>query len=203
MYVYIPIWFRIRTKPSVIYGPCHLFDTVVRVRRLGERVQENVYPVLQRNAFYAHAETLLVAMVHDEEKITCTLGYRRLLKARNIGSTGRSGVRVFTLPKLKFKAKSYIDMIDWQNAQLTDPPLLKHITNEEIKNLIQSGDMLQSNIPHIPCHSQNVERMIKLVTESCSKVCGSSNRDGWIRSAMLSRSTMPAFDTKRQFATTM
>ena len=203
MSVYIPIWFKIKTKPSVIHGPCHFFDGLSRVRKLGERVKNIVYPVLQRNAFYAHAEALIVAMVYDEEKATRILGYRRLLKARNTEITRRSGVRHFTLPDVNFEAKTYIEMIDWQAAQLTDPPLLKHITNDELKNLIQSGDVHQSNVPQIPCHSQNVERIIKLVTESCSKVCGPSNRDGWIRSALLSRSTMPTFDTKKQFATPM
>ena len=199
MKVYIPMWFKIKAKSSITHGSLHLFDTICRVRQLEERVQEIVFPVLQRNAFYGHAEALLLAMVHSEDKMTRILGYRRILKARSIDT--RENLRALTLPKLNFEAKSFTDMINWQTAQLTDPPLLKHITNDELNNFIQSGDVPCTHAAEIPCHSQNVERMIKLVTESCLKVCGSSNREGWILSALISRQAMPSFDTKKQFAT--
>lgn len=158
---------------------------------IGERVKKVLYPVLHRRTLYAYAEALIVAMVHDEEKVTRILGYRRLLNAKNSEITRRSSVHHFTWPDVNFEAKTYIDMIDWQAANVIDPPLLKHITNDELKNLIQSGDVPQSNVPQIPCHSQNVEHMIKL---------------GWMSSALLSRSSMPTmstFETKKQFATHM
>ncbi|KAK4883739.1 hypothetical protein RN001_000010 [Aquatica leii] len=45
------------------------------------------------------------------------------------------------------------------------------------------------------CHSQAVERNVKLVTE----VCGSEARDGFIRSRITSRDALPKFDTKREY----
>lgn len=49
------------------------------------------------------------------------------------------------------------------------------------------------------CHTQAVERCVKLVTEASSLVCSSDARDGLIRSRIESRQKMPSFETKRQF----
>ena len=50
-----------------------------------------------------------------------------------------------------------------------------------------------------PCHTQAVERCVKLVTEASSKVCGHSARDGFIRATLLSRSAMPTFSHKSEY----
>ena len=52
-----------------------------------------------------------------------------------------------------------------------------------------------------PCHTQCVKGIVKLVTESCTEVCGEENSDGFMRTTLLSRSTMPSFDYKSQFKT--
>lgn len=54
-------------------------------------------------------------------------------------------------------------------------------------------------ILRFPCHSQAIERCVKLVTEASSKVCGPEARDGFIRSQIVSRQALPKFNTKVEF----
>lgn len=39
--------------------------------------------------------------------------------------------------------------------------------------------------------TQNVDRIVKIVTESFQKCCEDENRDGFLRAKLLSRSVMP------------
>ena len=92
-------------------------------------------------------------------------------------------------------------MIDWQNVEETPSPLLHDFTNDEIDKVIVEGNplLLGSKLLNISCHSQAVERMIKLVTVISSKVCRQTSRDGYIRAALQSRKVIPTFNTKNQF----
>lgn len=58
-------------------------------------------------------------------------------------------------------------------------------------------DLIDS--PRIPCHTQAVERTVKLVTEAAENVCESLAREGYIKAKINSRKLMPKFDTKKQF----
>jgi len=64
---------------------------------------------------------------------------------------------------------------------------------------VASGDVPQIDFPKYPCHTQAVERCVKLVTEASSAVCGASARDGFIRVRLESRGLMPSFNTKREY----
>ena len=94
-------------------------------------------------------------------------------------------MRVFKVPI--FIAQSYYDMVDWQFLKLTEPPLTKKIKTKNIMKFIHSRDAPNFHAKAIPCHTQAVERHIKLVTEASQKVCGISNCDGFIQSTLLSR----------------
>jgi hypothetical protein len=124
------------------------------------------------------------------------LGWRGVLKARK--SNEAPDVRVFNLPKLKFEAVQYTDMIAWQECNITEPPVTRHLDTAEIERYIETGDISQE-IPIFPCHTQAVERLIKLVTDASSAVSGESARDGYIRSRIYSRSKIPRFNTKSDF----
>ena len=54
-------------------------------------------------------------------------------------------------------------------------------------------------IPALPCHTQSVERHIKLVTEASSSVCDHLNREGYIRNKLKSRAATPQFNSKCQW----
>lgn len=69
-------------------------------------------------------------------------------------------------------------MIDWNETDLTEPPLTAQYSDEFIDRQIKENGKL--NIERYPCHTQAVERVIRLVTEASSSVCGENNRDGFI-----------------------
>lgn len=50
-----------------------------------------------------------------------------------------------------------------------------------------------------PCHTQVVERTVKLVSESCKIVTDAIKRDGVIKATLGSRRKMPLFNTKQDF----
>ena len=54
-------------------------------------------------------------------------------------------------------------------------------------------------IPSFSCHTQPVERAIKMMTEAAGSVIGAEARDGYIRQKIRSRKEVPRFDSKQDF----
>ncbi|KAL4712560.1 hypothetical protein ACJJTC_007576 [Scirpophaga incertulas] len=157
-------------------------------------------PVIERNGFFAHPEHVMITMTQDPRKHIRELGLRRIIKARERDQK-RKTIRTYVAPKLNFSATDYTELNDWTNCQFSSPPLLKDVTDDELKTYIKTEEVPKWEIlsQKMPVHTQAVERSVKLVSEASAKVCGSAARDGYIRTTLKSRSTMPAFDNKRQF----
>lgn len=198
--VYAPVWFAIKCKPSCKDGAKHLWMLANKSRYLPDDLKSIVDPVIQRNAFYAHPENLLLSMITDERKGIRELALRRIMKARS-SKKRQGGVRVFRPPCLKFDAVDYTELIDWQSCELTEPPLTKDINDDELQQLIRSAEDSAITFPRFPCHTQAVERCVKIVTESALTVVGEHARDGLVRARLEARKIMPSFETKRDFVT--
>ena len=198
MKVYAPMWFLIKCQPSLTGAPKHLFEMIKRIRELEPTIQDIVKPVIRNNAYFAHPENIIFSMVHDERAAIRELGWRRMLKARDCAN--KEQLRQFKMPEINFEANEYYNLINWQNEQVLEPPLLKNIPTEDIQKKIRDKTMPGLTNSSIPCHSQAVERMIKLVTEASSKVCGKNEREGFITVTLESRKNMPKFETKNQFS---
>jgi hypothetical protein len=69
MKVYVPLWFSIKSKPLISDGAKHVFQMINLSRSLNERSVKIIDKVIQRNAFFAHPENILVAMIHDEKDL--------------------------------------------------------------------------------------------------------------------------------------
>lgn len=80
----------------------------------------------------------------------------------------------------------------------SDPPLLSHLDEDEICQVASNG-LCPDEWKSLPCHTQQVERHIKLVSSAGTQVCGSENRDGVVRATLASCSMMPSFETKADF----
>ncbi|GBN05886.1 hypothetical protein AVEN_160891-1 [Araneus ventricosus] len=87
------------------------------------------------------------------------------------------------------------------DCDLSSPPLLKDISDDEIKSRIQSDSVpnLDITFKTFPVNTQAVERCVKLGTEASGKVCGAEPRYRFIRTTLLSRSTMLNFGHKSDF----
>ncbi|GBM74187.1 hypothetical protein AVEN_104810-1 [Araneus ventricosus] len=153
---------------------------------------------MQRNALFQHPENVLLAMLVDEREHIRELGYRRILKARQIVPKKKT-VRNFVPPKINIQASDYIENINWNSCVVYPPPMLRDLSEDDIKSLINSDTTPIREIQRFSCHTQAVERCIKLVTEASNKVCGHEARDGYIRATMKFRSVMPNFFKKSDF----
>ena len=49
----------------------------------------------------------------------------------------------FTVPKISFDAKDYIDMILWKDIKITDSSMIKHISNDSLYIFIKESTRLK------------------------------------------------------------
>ena len=101
----------------------------------------------------AHHESILLAMLFDENRLVRSEAVKLILSAKKPGKRPRK----FILPDLIFGAKEYHKMINWKKVKLTVPAPIKMFSKEELKSCIAGDDL---KIDHIPCHSTNNERCI-------------------------------------------
>ena len=148
MNVYIPVWFSVKKHSNFTEGARHFFKLLNFSRNLTKRVRDVVNKVLQRNAFFAHPENILIAMLFDDEEHVRELGWRRVLKTRISATTKR---RTFIVPKLLLNSQKYYEMIDWHCTAISEPPVLKRISNVVIENHIKSRMLPQELFPMFPC----------------------------------------------------
>lgn len=198
--VYAPSWFHIKINNKCIDGAKNLWYFIQASRYLQRKYRIIVDQAIQRNAYFAHPENILLAMIHDEKKEIRQLAYQRIVHART--NKNQDDIRRFKIPLINFKARTYCELIDWDTTYITEPPLIKHFTELELEVLVNGGDksdLWNFNGFDIPNHTQAVERCIKLVTETAIKITGHERQNGLVKSTIKSRNIMPTFNTKKDF----
>ena len=75
-------------------------------------------------------------------------------------------VRKFKIPSLNFDADDYHSLVNWQQLPRTEPPMLKDISDDEVDNAIQIPQ--KWTLADFPCHTQSVERHLKMATEAAT-----------------------------------
>ena len=196
--VYAPVWFGIKKSPSCLSGPTHFQDLIRRTRYLPEALKAVVDPVIQRNSYFGHAENVVLAMLGDSRTDIRKLAVDYIVSSRNQASTG---VRRFIVPTINMDASDYISLIDLGIYRFLEPPLTRQYTMHELQSFINDPEPFVRDTKY-PCHTQAVERVIKLVTEAAAAVSGQERRDGYIRATLKNRSIMPVFETKKNFVLT-
>ncbi|CAH0383699.1 unnamed protein product [Bemisia tabaci] len=141
-------------------------------------------------------KNILLAMLNDALQDVKQLAVQKIMNARR---TKSSTVRKFKVPLLNFNAETYSEMIFWNEVTVTQPPILQYFSEEDLENLAREKDLQNYSFYKYPCHTQSVERCVKIVTEASALVCGGEERDGLIRSKLKARLLMPAFEPKSQF----
>jgi hypothetical protein len=195
--VYAPLWFEIKLKPQCYYGASHLWKAIHLSRFLPSVERDVVDKCIQQNGYYGHPENVILNMMTDERKHIRELAVRKIKAARsNDGCHSRNSadIRKFIIPKLDFEAGSYYELVNWLNFPTIEPPIARNIADSDLEEAIETGKMLQ--IENYPCHTQAVERHVKLVTDAASSVCGKERREGYIRAKIESRKKMSKYTTK-------
>ena len=196
MSVYVPVWFQIKSNSNLKNGAWHFFTLLNCSQSMTQRVRDVVNRVLLRNGFFAHPENILISMLMDEQEHVRELAWRRILKCGSNSSTER---HKFVVPKVLFDAEHCYAMIDWQATKIIEPPVARCLSNVTIESYVKSRMLTSLLFPKFLCHTQAVERAVKLVTEATACVVCSSEREGNIIAKLQSRKKMPQFNTKKDF----
>ena len=113
----------------------------------------------------------------------------RIIKAYEHQS---SSLRVFRVPLIHFEAPNYYSLIeykeDWHESRLTEE--LEFIASTRQSKII---------FPSYPCHTQAVERVIRLVSQSSRLYSNLDERDSCVYSTIELRKLIPKFDNNSQF----
>lgn len=199
MRVYAPMWFFIKCNNKLKDAPINLWRSISLTRYLDDDHRIIIDKVIQRNAYPAHPENVILASLCDNDINIRQQAVNFIVAARK--SSSEKYVRKFVVPVLNFEANNYVELIDWQKCDITEPPLTMHLTDETLQQFVLKDitHLLDNDIFNLPCHTQAVERCVKDVTAASSNVCGSENRDGFIRTRKLAREKMPIFTNKAQY----
>lgn len=146
---------------------------------------------IQRNAYYAHQEHIVLAMANDADENIRKMAWMKISAAREENSI-QIPVRRFTIPKVNFDCTDYTSLIDI--PMTVDPPNIDYLASKPILEH-EFGQFLNK----MPLHTQAVERCVKLVTEKSRSVCGEHSRDGSISNTLASRNIMSKFDSKSEY----
>lgn len=194
--VYAPVWFTIKKKPNCGAGAGHLLKMIMYSRYLKPELRTIVDSCLKRNAYFAHTENLLLAMMLDDREFVRKLAIRRILAVRKTKKSDT--MRKFAVPSsLNLAANDIIDLICWREEIVYEPPLTLQISDEEMNELLNHPRKFE--IPKFPCHTQAVERSVKMVTEASAQVYTANRRDGLIHAKIVSRERNPKYTSKGHF----
>ena len=235
---YAPSWFQIKTHPRCVDGPKNLYKMVEYQRKLEPDLQKEVQIVMQRNAYFAHPEAILLSMLADSDEEVRSQAVNTIMTIRMKSDQARadlceedngrgvdeededeeeppegedddafrldpsedhaisnSKVRKFVLPKVNFNATSYTELIDWESAKLTEPPFTLDFKEADLLAIKEAP----LEVPHYPCHTQAVERAIKIVSEASAAVVGQEAREGFISQRIKERQELTKFESKRDY----
>lgn len=199
--VYAPSWFRIKCNPKVINGAKNLWHTVDNCSYLSEENKTIVFKCIQDNGYFAHPENMLLSMLTDDREHIKKLALRRIINARSRQLANKQ-IRRFEIPKIIFGASEYIDMIVWSDLEVTEPPLTRHLTNQDLQRLLETENVnmiSECTLFELPSHTQAVERAVKEVTAASKLVYDNKKRESLIKTRMFDRNIRPIFNTKKQF----
>lgn len=118
MTVYAPSIFRIKYQSSIVYGPIHLTKMVEMSHCVPQLARKIVNESIERNAFFAHSENVVLAMLNDENYSIRLDGWRKVLEGRESATSNQ--IRNFRVPQMNFNCSKYLDLIDLENVVHTD-----------------------------------------------------------------------------------
>ena len=108
---------------------------------------------------------------------------------------------MFQVLTTKFEAQSYYETINLQGSTdsvtYDSPPVLRNLTTSEMVVCANKEAPEKYRMLKIPCHSQAIERHVKLVLDASLKSCSIEERDVMIRAMKCSRAKIPKFGSKK------
>ena len=198
--VYSVTLFNTSYKSKFTSGAPLLFEMMNLIKTQSEEVQQIAKPVVQNNAYFAHPENVLAAMLADEDEEVRRDAVNKILALRKMKNEPKKskmirGIRVFKVPKLNWDASKYIEIFDWTTTNITEPPVTKSFSEDDLLTAFEAPLLF----PDYSLHTQAVERAVKLVSEASKVVYGPEARHKLILSRIKAREIRPAYDTKKDY----
>ena len=135
-----------------------------------------------------HSENMLCAMLASSQANVRKLAVERNLFRRTSTS---NEVRKFIKPKINFSAQTYYELIKGEHR--IESTLTCDLSIDYLSSLSSTH-----TFPNYPCHTQSVERHIRLVSTSC-KIASRDDRDARIAATIVSCNMMPCFRSKQDY----
>ena len=137
-----------------------------------------------------------LATLFDEDRINRVIAVNKIVDSRKLSKENIS-LRIFRIPIINFSIDNSLSVVDWNSVDLTSPPLLQNLSEQDILNAIE---LPLNNIYQYTCHTQPVERIVQLVSQVLSStVCGHDERHGQILNTLSIRKEFPTFNSKSVF----
>ena len=202
---YAQVWFEVKCKPHIVYAAKHFFQMVKTTRYLPARLRRIIDKVLTTNFTAGHCESLLLTMLGDPLKKAQAITIIKQIRQMRPGDYElafaedmQEAIRKFRAPKFRFNRitsttsdDDYDQLLNLtQISTLTEPPLTMEVPESQLSTY---------EVPKFPCHTQQTERIIRLVSEASQRVIGQENRHGYIVTTLYSRSITGQFDTKKDY----
>ena len=132
-----------------INGPENLFFLMKKSELIENiRAKEIVQNCIQRNAFFAHSENILLAQLASSLKTDRIDAVRTIMDARTRNQDPGT-VRLFRVPPLNFKAKRWHLMIKWSDTDVYEPPLVRNLSANDILAIVATPLV----VPKFKCHT--------------------------------------------------
>lgn len=195
--VYAPFWFLVKCHPHFYEGPRHFFKLIEMISHLRNDIKTIIQTVVQDNAYFAHKENVLVAMLVDSDKAIRQKAVNLIMSSRQLQL---NSIRTFEKPHINFDASDYTEMVDMNDEDGIEPPITKNLSIDQIVECTKTPQNIVFNMLYgIPCHTQSVERAIRLLSERAQNVFTEENRNRSIYNKIECTKILPKTNTKADY----
>ncbi|XP_063688599.1 uncharacterized protein LOC134821764 isoform X2 [Bolinopsis microptera] len=180
--IYFPMHMFIKYYDSIVYGSVNLFQEISFIKKVIKSKSERDFILngVQVNSYFAHPHNILIAMLGDKNYVLRKKAVDLILDLRGVDEVCTE--LNYYLPRLNFDAEVYSDLCKMSKVNdrwvylsfkgdfvyVTEPPLTKGL---DVLSFLSSP--FKSDLP---CHTQSVERLVKVTTDASKRVCGRVNQ---------------------------
>ncbi|KAF0310017.1 Protein BANP [Amphibalanus amphitrite] len=166
---YIPMWFHITANSACTSGALNVMRSIELLRKLPSGLHDVIGRMVQSNAYWAHPEAVLLAMVADPDAAVRARAVELIQRCRQ---QLQEEVRPFKLPKVNFAATHYTELLDWEKELVTEPPLTANLTDSELQDICDQP----LRVAAFPVHTEGAKRAVRVVHQADRAVFGEERR---------------------------
>ena len=182
IFVYMPSWLNVHWHSNIRYASSHLLQEIKRVNdNCNEEEKNVVLPIIQVNGFAGTPEMVILCMLMSDDR---NLREEAIMKIVELRKKSPPKLRKRLANKINFNATEINNICSLEDT--TEPPITMKLSIEEIQSYETHPFEL-----NVPCHTQSVERNVKLTTECAGAVAGAQNQDGYAFNVIAARKAIP------------